>query len=237
MYANYVIIIYRTVIVYFLLLVVFKMMGKKEVGQLTVIDLVVSILIAEIAAIGIDSLRPMGEVFLSIILLGSLQLLMALLTLRSKRVRDLVDGRPSIIIHNGEINVEEMRRQRYNFDDLMVQLRNLNISSVFEVDYAILEANGHLTAFKKDECPYLPLPIIVSGSLEKQNLRRIKKSEDWVYDEMEREGILFISHIYYAAFDGQQLLFITKETLDMKRQTLNEIKYGPAMKPGESSQG
>lgn len=215
---NYYLTIYRTLILYLLLLVVFKLMGKKEVGQLTVIDLVVSILMAEIAAMGIDFNRPMQEIFLAITLLGALQLLTAFLTLRSKRVRDVIDGKPSILIHNGVVNIDEMKRQRYNFDDLMVQLRMRDISSVFEVEYAILEANGQLTAFRKGNTPFNPLPIIISGSLIDENLTRIDKTVEWLKEQMESEGILFVTDVYYAAFDGELIRFITRDMLDMKER-------------------
>ena len=217
---NYYLTIYRTLILYLLLLVVFKLMGKKEVGELTVIDLVVSILMAEIAAMGIDFSRPMQEIFLAITLLGTLQLFTAFLTLRSKKLRDVIDGKPSILIHNGVVNIDEMKKQRYNFDDLMVQLRMNNITSVFEVEYAILEANGQLTAFKKDETPYNPLPIIVSGVLVPENLQKIDRNPEWLKEQMEGEGVLFIGDVYYAAFDGDKLRFITKDTLNMNEKRL-----------------
>jgi len=217
---NYYITIFRTFVLYVLLLIVFKLMGKKEVGELTVLDLVVSILMAEIAAMGIDFNRPMQEIFLAISLLGSLQLLSAYLTLRSKKLRDIIDGKPSILIHNGIVNVDEMRRQRYNFDDLMVQLRMKDITSIFEVEYAILEANGQLTAFRKENAPYDPLPIIVSGSLMKENLLKIDRSYEWLQKQMEAEGIFFVKDVYYAAYDGENLRFITRDTLDMNERKL-----------------
>ncbi|MCL1950578.1 MAG: DUF421 domain-containing protein [Turicibacter sp.] len=215
---NYYLTIYRTFILYVLLLVVFKLMGKKEVGELTVIDLVVSILMAEIAAMAIDFNRSMQEIFLAITLLGSLQLLTAFITLRSKKLRDVIDGKPAILIHNGVVNIEEMKKQRYNFDDLMVQLRMKDITSVFEVEYAILEANGQLTAFKKDSCPYNPLPIIVSGVLVQENLTKIDRDTDWLNAQMEAEGILFVGDVYYAAYDGNRLRFITRATLNMHEE-------------------
>jgi len=215
---NYYLTIYRTLILYLLLLVVFKLMGKKEVGELTVIDLVVSILMAEIAAMGIDFSRPMEEIFLAITLLGSLQFLTAFLTLRSKKLRDIIDGKPAILIHNGVVNIEEMKRQRYNFDDLMVQLRMRDITSVFEVEYAILESNGQLTAFRRGDTPFNPLPIIVSGVLVDENLLKIDKDTEWLKSQMEAEGILFVGDVYYAAYDGENLRFITRETVDMKER-------------------
>lgn len=220
---NCYIVIYRTTLFYIVLLIVFKLMGKREIGQLTLLDLVVSVLMAEIAAMAIDNLnRPIHEVLLAIGLLGALQFFSAFIALRYKRVREVVDGKPSILIHNGVVDLDEMRKQRYTFDDLMVQLRTNNISSVFEVEYAILEANGVLSAFKMKDANYNPLPIITSGGLEKQNLLLIQKTEEWVKQELESQGIFSIREVYYAAYDGDHLKCLTRCNLDYNEKNVTK---------------
>lgn len=212
--SNCYIVVYRTILFYIVLLIVFKLMGKREIGQLTLLDLVVSVLMAEIAAMAVDNLdRPIHEVLLAIGLLGALQFTSALLTLRFKKFRELVDGKPSILIHHGVVNLDEMRKQRYTFDDLMLQLRANNISSVFEVEYAILESNGQLSSFRKQDATYNPLPIITSGGLEKANLTRIKKNEDWLNEQLEKQGIFSVKEVYYAAYDGEELHCLTRRNL------------------------
>ena len=220
---NCYIVVYRTTLFYIVLLIVFKLMGKREIGQLTLLDLVVSVLMAEIAAMAIDDLnRPIHEVLLAIGLLGALQFCSAFITLRFKKVREIVDGKPSILIHHGMVDLDEMRRQRYTFDDLMLQLRTNNISSVFEVEYAILEANGELSAFKKQETEYNPLPIITSGGIEKENLFLIQKNEDWVKQELENQGIFSVKEVYYAAYDGEHLQCLTRRNLDLNAKNVTE---------------
>lgn len=212
-------VIYRTTLFYIVLLIVFKLMGKREIGQLTLLDLVVSVLMAEIAAMAIDNLeRPIHEVLLAIGLLGILQFTSAFITLRYKKIREFVDGKPSILIHQGRINIHEMRKQRYTFDDLMLQLRANNISSVFEVEYAILESNVQLSSFKRQDVTYCPLPIITSGGIEKENLLKIHKTEKWVEEQMEKKGIFGVKEVYYAAFDGKELQFITRESLNLNEK-------------------
>lgn len=218
---NCYIVVYRTTLFYIVLLIVFKLMGKREIGQLTLLDLVVSVLMAEIAAMAVDNLnRPIHEVLLAIGLLGGLQFLSAFVTLRFKKVREIVDGKPSILIHHGIVDLNEMRKQRYTFDDLMLQLRTNNISSVFEVEYAILEANGELSAFKMKEAAYNPLPIITSGGLEKENLILIQKTEEWVEQELESQGIFSIKEVYYAAYDGGHLKCLTRRNLDLNEKNV-----------------
>ena len=138
--------------------------------------------------------------------------------LRYKKVREIIDGKPSILIHQGRINISEMRKQRYTFDDLMLQLRANNISSVFEVEYAILESNGQLSSFKRKDVTYCPLPIITSGGIEKENLLKIHKTKEWVEEEMEKQGIFSVKEVYYAAYDGKNLQFITRESLNIKEK-------------------
>ena len=104
--------------------------------------------------------RPVHEVLLAVGLLGTLQFTSAFITLRFKKIREIVDGKPSILIHQGKINLDEMRRQRYTFDDLMVQLRANNISSIFEVEYAILESNGQLSSFKRKILHFVHYPLL-----------------------------------------------------------------------------
>ena len=216
---NCYVVIYRTAMFYIILLIVFKLMGKREIGQLTLLDLVVSVLMAEIAAMAIDNLdRPIHEVLIAIGLLGLLQFTSAYITLRFKKVREVVEGKPSIVIHQGKIDIDEMRRQRYTFDDLMLQLRANNISSIFEVEYAILETNGQLSSFKKSDIEYCPLPIITSGGIEKENLLKIQKDEEWIKSELEKQGIFSEREVYYDAYDGKKLHCLTRNSLNMKEK-------------------
>ena len=121
--SNCYIVIYRTTLFYIILLIVFKLMGKREIGQLTLLDLVVSVLMAEIAAMAIDNLdRPIHEVILAIGLLGFLQFTSAFITLRFKKIREVVDGKPSVLIYQGKIDLEADAKQRYTFDDLMMTI-------------------------------------------------------------------------------------------------------------------
>ena len=176
--SNCYVVIYRTTLFYIILLIVFKLMGKREIGQLTLLDLVVSVLMAEIAAMAIDNLnRPIHEVLLAIGLLGALQFSSAFITLRFKKVREIIDGKPSILIHQGRIDLDEMRRQRYTFDDLMLQLRANNISSIFEVEYAILESNGQLSSFKRDDMRLLSITYYYIWWFRKRKFIKNSKNE------------------------------------------------------------
>ena len=136
---------YRTVLLYILIVIILRIMGKREVGELGVIDIVVFVIMAEVAAFALDS--PDQKLLQSIVpmlILLAIQLLSSFISLKSKRFRDTVDGEPTIIIRHGQIVEHEMRKQRYNLDDLFQQLREQQIGSVHEVSFAYLEAVGEL---------------------------------------------------------------------------------------------
>ena len=142
-------ILLRTFIGYFVLIVMLKVMGKREVGQLSLFDLTILLSIADIMIIGIENYElNYWYVILPIILLTLLQKLIAYIILKSNTLRKVFDGEESIIIFKGNINIQEMKKLCYNFDDLLSQLRQKDIRSIEEVEYAILENSGKLSVFK-----------------------------------------------------------------------------------------
>ncbi|HHX80481.1 MAG TPA: DUF421 domain-containing protein [Acholeplasmataceae bacterium] len=145
-------ILVKIAIVYFAILLLMKFMGKREIGQLSLFDFVIILVIADIAVIGIENTDPPFYVhLLGIFLLGLIQKVLAKVMLRWAALRSFFDGKDSPIIIEGKINIKEMKKQSYNIDDLITQLRLKNIKSLSEVRYAILEANGEISVFKKDE--------------------------------------------------------------------------------------
>lgn len=147
---EYLIIVGRTLFLYAVILLIFRLMGKREIGELSILDLVVYIMIAELAVVAIET--PDSEILknvLPMLLLMVVQIVLAILSLKSKTFRDVVDGKPTIIINKGKIDENAMRKQRYNFDDLLLQLREKDISKISDVEFAILESSGTLSVFEK----------------------------------------------------------------------------------------
>jgi uncharacterized membrane protein YcaP (DUF421 family) len=142
----------RTILTYFIVFIMLRLMGKREIGKLSVFDLVISIMIAEIAVFVIEDIKkPLLEGILPMVTLVGIQILIAYITLKSLWIRRAIDGVPSIIIDNGKIQRDEMKRQRYNLSDLMLQLRQNHITNVNDVAFAILETTGKLTVVKKKD--------------------------------------------------------------------------------------
>ena len=146
------IVLFRTLLFYVIIAFVYRFMGKREVGELSIMDLIVSILIAELAAIAIDKYKTnLLITIIPIIALVIVQIVVAKISLKSPEIREKIEGIPSVIINRGKLNFKEMLKQRYNLDDLLTQLREKSIKSIEEVDYAILETSGKLSVFKKDK--------------------------------------------------------------------------------------
>ncbi|KAF6566392.1 YetF domain-containing protein [Paenibacillus sp. SEL3] len=144
--------IFRTLLMYFIVYLVMRLMGKREIGKLSVFDLVISIMIAEIAVFSLEDIkRPLYEGLIPLGVLLILQIGISYFSLKSRRLRLLFDGRPSVLYSNGQLNKDEMVKQRYNLDDLLLQLREQNIESLDEVEYVILETTGKLTVIGKDD--------------------------------------------------------------------------------------
>ncbi|KAA9026423.1 DUF421 domain-containing protein [Niallia endozanthoxylica] len=201
-------VILRTILTYFIILLIFRFMGKREIGELSVFDLVVNIMIAEIAVMAIDetSIELMKSI-VPIIMLMLIQITMARLSLKSKKFRDLVDGSPSIVINQGQIDENVMRKQRYNFDDLLQQLREKNVRNIADVEFAILEPSGKLSVFEKEknnEEGDITLPLIVDGVIQYDHLHIINKTELWLRQQLKQKGYLDIKKISFCSYQNNQ---------------------------------
>lgn len=213
---DYVIVLERTILFYIIITLLYRFMGKREIGQLGIVDLIVSILIAELAAISIDNREE--SIFLSIIpivVLVLIQIGMSYLSLKYAKVRDAFDGTPSVMINRGVVNFKEMVRQRYNLDDLLTQLREQHIRTIEEVDYAVLESSGKLSVFKKEGSQFgdYPLPLILDGVIQSETLAQIKKSEKWLNKTLKEEQVS-LDNIFYAFYKDKGLYLIKKSDLD-----------------------
>ena len=213
---DYIIVLERTVLFYVIITFLYRFMGKREVGQLGIVDLIVSILIAELAAISIDNREE--SVFLSIIpiiVLVLIQIVMSYISLKNAKVRDAFDGTPSVMINRGVVNFKEMVRQRYNLDDLLTQLREQHIRTIEEVDYAILESSGKLSVFQKENNKFgdYPLPLILDGVIQPETLTQIKKSKTWI-ERTLKDYQVKIEDVFYAFYKNKGLYIIKKSDLD-----------------------
>ena len=208
---KYIIISMRSILFYVVVTIIYKIMGKREIGELSVIDFIVSMFIADLAVISIENYDE--SILISIIpilLLVLLQMITSKISLENKNVRDLLDGKPSVIISRGKVNFKEMKRLRYNLDDLLSQLRGESIKSIAEVDYAILETNGKLSIFKKENNDSYPLAVILNGQIDEEVLIEINKTRKWLEKQLDDKHLL-LENIFYAFYQNNQLLVIEND--------------------------
>ena len=213
---EFVMIFIRTLFFYFFIFVVYRIMGKREVGQLGIIDLIVSISIAELAIISIENYN--NNIFKSIVpilILLCLQMSFASLSLKFPRFRVFLDGNPSVIIKFGKVDYKEMVKQKYNLDDLLLQLRSKGYRSIEEVEYAILENNGSLSVFaysKKNKKMPLPLPVIIDGVIQHDTLKTINKDKKWLLSVLNNKNLM-LEDIFYAFYKDNNMYIIKDNEL------------------------
>ena len=214
---EYINICIRTSLFYFFILLIYRIMGKREVGQLGIVDLIVSILIAELVAISIENIdKSIMLTIAPISLLVIIEVLLAYLSTKSRLFRSIFTSKPSIIINHGIINYKEMIKQRYSLDDLLLSLRQSSIKSIEDVEYAFLESNGKLSIFKynlfKTNSDY-PAPIIVNGIIQENTLQNIRKSKIWIKLYLRKQNIN-INDIFYAFYSKGKIYTILKSNVN-----------------------
>lgn len=229
-------ILIKTTVIYFFILIVLKIMGKREIGQLSLFDFVILLLIADVAVMGIDNEEvPFYFFLLAISILAAIQKILSFILLKIPVLRDFFDGKESLIIIDAKVNIKEMRKQNYNFNDLVVQLRLKNIKSLSEVKYLILETNGEISVFKYDEVSspssnvksknydsviknntktitkeleIYPFPVILSGKLCKDNIKLLNLDKKWILKKIKEKGYEELSDIYYANYENGDLFIL-----------------------------
>lgn len=206
-------IIFRTIFFYFLVVIAYRIMGKREISQLQVIDLIVSILMAELIAISIENMDdPIYLAIFPIIVLVLLEVILAKISIKSKKFNDMMTGKPSILIENGKLKFKELIKNRYTLNDLLLELRQNGIKSISDVEYAVLEPNGKLSVFKynifKIKSDY-PMPLIIEGDIQLDTLKNINKSKEWLVNKIHNKGML-VNDIFYCFYKNNKIYIINK---------------------------
>lgn len=217
------IILIRTIILYFVVLFVIRVMGKAELSRMDPFEVIILFMIAELAAIPIESLDiPLINGVAAILTLLFLEVCISFLSIKSQKINDLLNGKPSVLIEHGNLNVIELKKQRITLDDLMEQLRLKNYPSLTDVDYAVLEANGELSVIPKPEKAPLrpedmgkavspqvmPMILISDGTLYERGLGAFGKGEDYLKAELSKRKITDYSQVFLCFFDEKKQLHV-----------------------------
>ena len=216
----------RTVILYLVLIVVIRLMGKRQIGQLEPSEFVVAMLVADLASIPMqNSGITLFSGIIPILTVLALELVLSDLSLRSIRLRRLLCGKPVILIENGNILQKNLRRTRVTLDELTGHLREKDVLDLSAVQYAILETNGNLSVFPypkerpatakeagiRTQAQYLPITIISDGKLLPDNLQKANKDAKWV-QKVLKEHRASLQETWLLTVDGgDKILFYKKE--------------------------
>ena len=201
-----IIVILRAVVLYIVVLCSLRIMGKGELGELQPFDLVVSLMIAELAAMPMEDLNsPMSHGLTAIATLVFLQCLISFCSLKSNNFRKIICGNPSIIIAHGKFNYKEMKRLRVNVNDILGQLRLKGYYNIEDVDYLVMETNGQMSVLASadslsKECKRIPIAIVLDGKIMHENIDKYNLSKSRLETEMKKQN-LTLNNIIYGAVD------------------------------------
>jgi uncharacterized membrane protein YcaP (DUF421 family) len=199
-------IFFRTLMLYAIIILIFRLMGKREIGELSILDLVIFMMIAEMAVIAIENTEmPFIDAVLPMFVLTVTQISLAFISLKNQKFRRFIDGEPVIIINKGKIDERAMRKLRYNFDDLLVQLREEQIGDIRDVEYAILETTGKLTVFSKKGDSKLAIPLIIDGEIQEKSLKKANKTYIWLKEKLIEQGYQDINRISFCSIRDNEL--------------------------------
>lgn len=213
----------RTTFAFAALLILARILGKKQLSQLTFFHYITGIAFGSIAAeMAGQTDVPFMDGLVALIWWAMLTLLMSYLSLKSSKFRVIVDAEPSIMIRDGIIMEKAMKSMRLHVDDLMMMLREQSIFSIQDVHYAVMETNGQLSVMKKTAQQgatkedvqaavplpkYMPSEIISDGKIVKKSLIELNLTEEWVLKELRKKGVESVEQVFYAQIQTDGSLF------------------------------
>ena len=198
------IIFLRAIFLYIVVLIVMRLMGKREIGQMQPFELAISIMIADLAATPMaETGIPISNGIVPILGLLVMHLTISTINIKSTRAREIICGKPSILIYRGKIDEKTLRKERFTINELEERLRDNNIFNIGDVDFAILETSGQVTVIPKPskrnvipedfniepEYEGISYDLVVDGKVMYKNLEKIGKSYIWLVKQAEKFGI------------------------------------------------
>ena len=211
----------RSVFLYIIVLIVMRIMGKREIGQLQPFELAISILIADLASVPMaDTGIPISNGIIPILGLLVMHLLISVINIKSMRARGLLCGKPSILIYRGKIDEKALKKERFTLNELQERLRAQNIVNLGDVEYAILETSGQVTVIQKPnkrttipedfnimpEYEGISYDLVVDGKIMSENLKQIGKNETWLAKQIKKFNIT-PKEALFVTYDGKGQIF------------------------------
>lgn len=218
----------RTIIMYVFVVIILRVMGKRQIGELEASELVVTIIISEIAALPItDAGVPLSGSMLAILILLVLEIFLSQAAYKNVFIRTMLYGKPSTFFKNGKLDRAEMEKQRFNVADLMEEIRNSGAVSLSQIEYVVMETNGKVSVILNAENSpitpsdmniktsplYMNYVIIDNGNIIRSNMKRLGLNDDWLSSQLKKNKIDHIKDIFYLSFEETtgKVVIIPKE--------------------------
>ena len=217
----------RSIIIYIIVLIVMRLMGKREIGQMQPFELAISIMIADLASIPMTDIGiPISNGIIPILGLLVMHLVISILNIKSSKIREFICGKPTVLINKGRIDENQMRKERFTLNELEEKLRSNNVMNIGDVEFAILETSGDISVIQKpDKRTTTPedfniMPdyegmtynLVIDGKILNENLKLIDKNYDWLKKQTQKFQMIpeeaLIVTINEKIFSSSGLLFI-----------------------------
>ena len=217
----------RSILLYIIVLVVMRLMGKREIGQLQPFELAISIMIADLASTPMaDPGIPLTNGIIPILALLVMHLTISILNIKSIKAREILCGKPSILIYRGKIDEKMLKKERFTINELEERLRGSNVVNIGDVEYAILETNGQVTVIQKPEkrntipedfgikpeYEGIAYDLVLDGKVMHENLKLLKKDYEWLKKQVSKFGIL-PEQALIVTIDGKGDFFCQEKTI------------------------
>lgn len=221
---------FRAILLYILVLIVMRLMGKREIGQLQPFELAISIMIADLASIPMtDTGVPITNGIIPILGLLVMHLVISMLNMKSIKSREIICGKPTILVYRGKINEKALKKERFTINELQERLRGNNIFNLGDVEYAILETSGQVTVIQKPEkrntipedfnivpeYEGIPYDLVVDGQIMYNNLNAIGRNEEWLKKEVQKFKMK-PEEALVVTIDGKNQIFCQKKENNKK---------------------
>ena len=206
----------RAFILYFLIMIGLRLMGKRQIGELEPSELVLTMMISDLAAVPMQDFGiPLLAGVIPILTLLALSMLISQVSLHHLRLRSLICGDPAILIHNGKIQQETMRKNRYTLDELMEEIREQGYCSVEDIKYAVLENSGQLSVLPWPKQPgekvTLPVVLINDGRVLSKNMAACHLDEDWLARQLKKRRLSSPQEVFLMTIDEEGSVFYVKK--------------------------
>ena len=216
----------RTVILYILVVLALRLMGKRQIGQLQPSELVIAMMLSELAAIPVENVgTPLLTGVIPIFTLIIAETTFSYLTLKNRKLRKILSGSPTVLIAKGQILENEMERLRFNIDDLMEELRSNGYPNILEIEYAIIESNGNLSVIPKSnkrpvtpedinitpQYEGIPFLLISDGVIDEAALTNAGVTVEWLVKHLNKFDIHNIEDVFIASVDSAGNFFVQKK--------------------------